>query len=141
MKRSTLSAIFVASLVLTQHAQCAGAESAKGPLTAAEKARCRAQLTEFNQGVQAINAQLDVIKALDAEIGELSAAIDKERAAVDRRNSAAIQALNAQVAKNNELVKRHNQMASLTEAMSIENKQRAAQHYEVCENRPEAPSP
>jgi hypothetical protein len=138
MKRYKLLAVLVVSLVLSQHAQSAEAESAKGPLTAAEKAQCRAQLTEFNQGVRAYNAELGAMKALETEVTALSAAIEKDQAAVDRRDSAAMQALNAQISKNNELVARHDQMGSSLKAMSIENKQRSAQFSEACENRPMA---
>lgn len=141
MKRSMLSAISVIALVLSQHAQGIEAESAKGPLTAAELTQCRAQLAEYNQGVRSYNAELDALKALAAEINELSAALDKEQAAVDRRDSAAMQALNTKIEKNNELVERHEQMRSSLKAMSSENKQFAAQFREACENRPLAPPP
>lgn len=141
MKRFKLTAILVVSLVLSQHSQSAEAESAKGPLTAAEKAQCRAQLTEFNQGVLAYNAEVDAIKALEAEVNASSAAIEKDQAAVDRRDSAAMQALNAQIGKNNELVARHEQMGLSLKAMSSENKQRSAQFSEACKNRPLALSP
>jgi len=141
MKRFKLSAILVFSLVLSQHAQSAEAESANGPLTAAEKAQCRAQLIELNQGALAYNAELDAIKALEAEINALSSAIEKDKAAVDRRDSAAMQALNAQIGKNNELVARHEQMGASLKTMSSENKQRFAQFSEACENRPLALSP
>ena len=138
MNRFRLSAILVVSLVLSQHAQSA---PAKGPLTAAEKTQCRARLAEFNQHALAYNAQLDTLRALEAEIDALSAAIDKEKAVVDRRDSAAMQALNAQIGKNNELVARHEQMSSSLKAMSSESEQRSAQFSEACENHPLALPP
>lgn len=141
MKRLTLSAILMVSLVLSQHAQSAEAESAKSPLTAAEKAQCRAQIAEFNQGVVAYNAEVVAAKALDAEIDAVRAAIEKDQAAVDRHDSAAMQALNAQIGSHNELVARQEQMNSSLKAMSSGNKQRSAQFSEACENRPLALSP
>ncbi len=140
MKRSTLSAMFLLSLVLSQHAQCADTKAAKGPLTAAEKIQCRVQLAEFNKGVQAYNAELDAIKALETEIEALSAALDKEQAAVDRRDSVAMQALNTQIGKNNELVARHTQMGLSLKAMSSESAERSAQFLEACESGLLAPS-
>lgn len=59
MTWSRLSTTFVVWLALSQHGQCAEAESAKAPLTAAEMAQCRAQLAEFNRNVQAHNAKVD----------------------------------------------------------------------------------
>lgn len=141
MKRSTLSAIFVVSLLLSQHAQCADAEAAKAPLTAAEKEQCRAQLAEFNQNVRAYNAKLDEIKAFETEIDALSAELEKESPAVDRRDNAAMQALNAKIGKNNDLVAQHEEMVSLIKEMASENKQRSAQFREACENRPAAVPP
>lgn len=143
MKQLKLLTMLMASLVLSQNAQSADATSAKNPLTEPEKAQCRAQLTEFNQGVLAYNAELDKLKALRAEVSALNAVIDKDQAVVDRRDSAAMQALNAQIGKNNEMVAQVDQMASSLKAMSIENKQRSAQFSEACENRPmaQAPSP
>jgi hypothetical protein len=141
MKRTKLLAIPVIALALSQHAHGAGAEPAKGPLTAAEKAQCQAQVTEFNQGARAYNAKLDELKGLEAEIDALSAALEKEKAAVDRRDSAAMDALNAKIGKNNEMVGQHEQMLTLIKAMASENKQRSAQFREDCENRPLAPSP
>lgn len=141
MKRSTLSAILVVALLLSQQAQGAGAESAKGPFTAAERAQCQAQLTEFNQGVRAYNAKLDELRGLEAEFGALSAALEKETAAVDRSDSVAMEALNAKIGKNNELVERHTQMGLLIKEMASEHKQRAAQFHEECENRPAALPP
>ncbi|MEH6438043.1 hypothetical protein [Massilia sp. DD77] len=139
MKWSKFSTIFVVWLVLAQHGQCAKAESAKAPLTVADMAQCRAQVTEFNQHVQAHNAKVDELKALEAEINALSAALDKEQAAVDRYDSDAMQALNAKILKNNELVARYEQMVSSTKASASENEERAAQFRESCENRPLAP--
>ena len=123
------------SLMLSQQAQGASDGPAKGPLTAAENAQCQAQLTEFNQGAQAYNAKVDEIKALEAEFKVLGAELEKDRAAVDRTDSTAMQALNAKIDKSNELVERHGQMGSLLQAMASENKQRAAQFRQECENR------
>lgn len=122
-------------LVLSQHAQCANAESAAVPLSAAERAQCQAQLTEFNLGVRAYNAELDAIKALEAEVKALSEVLDQERAAVDRHDSAAMEALNAKIDKNNALVERHGQMSSSVKAMLDVTQQRAAQYTVACENR------
>lgn len=141
MKRFKLLAVLVISLMLAHRAQSAEAESAKVPLTATEKAQCRAQLTEVNQSVLAYKGKLDAMKALETEVDALSAAIEKNQAVVDRRDSEAMQALNAQIGKNNELVARHDQMGSSLKAMSTENKQRFAQFSEACENRPIALSP
>lgn len=142
MKRFTFSAIFVFSLVLSQQAKSADAGQSKGPLTVAEKAQCRVQLTEFNQSAQNYNAELDALKVLETEIKDLSAELDKEQVAVDRRDRAAMDALNAKIGKNNELVERHERMISSIKAMSDENKQLRAQFSEVCENRPLAlPAP
>jgi DNA repair exonuclease SbcCD ATPase subunit len=141
MTRSKLSAICAVLLALSPQAQCADAEPAKGPLTAAEKAQCRAQLTEFNENVRVYNAKVDEIKALEAEIRALRAELDKEEAAVDRRDSAAMQALNARIRKNNELVERHEQMDSALTAMADEQEQRTAQFREACDNRPPATPP
>lgn len=127
--------MFLISLMLSPHAQGAGDESAKGPLTAAGKAQCQAQLTEYNRNVQAYNAKLDEIKALEAEFHALGAELEKEEAAVDRRDSSAMQALNAKIGKSNELVERHEQMGLSIKAMASENKQRATQFREECENR------
>lgn len=141
MKRPMLSATFVVSLVLSQQAQSVDAESAKGPLTAAEKTQCQARLTEFNKSAQSYNAELDALKALEVEIDALSAALEKEEVAVDRRDSAAMQALNEKIGKNNELVEKHEKMIASLKVMSSENKQLAAQFRETCENRPLALSP
>lgn len=135
MKGSQLSAICAVLLALSPRAQCADAEPAKGPLTAAEREQCQAQLTEFNQNVRTYNAKLDEIKALEVEIDSLRAELDKELAAVDRRDSAAMQALNAKIRRNNELVERHEQMISVITALAGDNKQRDAQFREACENR------
>ncbi len=140
MKRLTYSTILVASLVLSQHAQSAAAKSAVSPLTEAEKAQCRVQISDFNQAVVSYNADLVAAKALDAEVDSLRAKIDKDQAAIDRRDSAAIQALNAQISKHNDLIARQDQMDATLKAMSSENKQRAAQFSAACENRPQAPS-
>lgn len=133
--------MLVVSLVLSPYAQSVEAGSSKGPLTAAEKAQCRAQLIDFNRDVLAYNAQVEAIKALEAEVNALSAAIEKDQAAVDRRDDAAMQALNARIGKNNELVARHEQMGLSLKAMSSDIKQRSAQFSEACQNRPEALSP
>lgn len=141
MKRLKLSAILVVALVLSHNAQSAEAESAKSALTAADKAQCLTQLTGFNQRVLAYNAEVDAIKALEAEVNALHATIEKDQAAVDRHDSAAMQALNAQIGKSNELVARHAQMKVSLKAMSNENKNRLVQFSQACENRPLAASP
>jgi hypothetical protein len=141
MKRRKLAMMLVVSLVLSHYAQAAGTESVRSPLTAPEKAQCRTQLTEFNQGVRSYNTQVDAIKALEAEVTTLGAAIEKDQATIDRRDSAAMQALNTQIDKNNELITRHEQMKASLKALSSENKQRSAQFSEVCETRPVAASP
>lgn len=135
MKRFKFSAVFVFSLVLSQHGYCVGAKSAKGPLTATQKAKCEAQLAEINQQARAFNAKVDEIQALAAEIDRRTAELDKEKAAVDRRDSAAMQMLNAMIIKNNALVEQHTQMGTVLDAMASENKQRVAQYQEACENR------
>lgn len=141
MKRPTLPAILLIALVLSQHAQSAEVEPAKSPLTAVEKAQCRAQLTEYNQGVQVHNAGVGAIRALEVDIKALRATIEKDQAAVDRRDSAAMDALDAQIAKSNALVAKHEEMNASLKAMSSENKQRSAQFSEACENRPLAMAP
>ena len=135
---SYMRIVLICTFLWTIHgsAHAADAESTKGLLTAAEKAQCQAQLTEFNQSVRAYNAKLDEIKGVEAEVNALSAALEKEQAAVDRRDSAAMQALNAKIGKNNELVERHEQMGASIKAMASESKERAAQFREGCENRP-----
>lgn len=141
MKRPTLPAMLLVALVLSQQAQSAEVEPAKSPLTAVEKAQCRAQLTEYNQGVQVHNAGVDAIRALEVDIKALRATIEKDQAAVDRRDSAAMDALDAQIAKSNALVAKHEEMNASLKAMSSENKQRSAQFSEACENRPLALAP
>jgi hypothetical protein len=139
MKRFKILAIFVGAMALSLQAQSADGEAAKGPLSAAEKAQCLAQLNEFNQGVRVYNAELDQIKALEVEIDALRAELEKEQAAVDQRDSAALKALNAKIGKNNELVEWHEQMSSSIKAKASENKQRSEQFREACENRLPAP--
>lgn len=141
MKRLNLSTVFVVSLLLSQQAQCAEAESAKGPLTAAEIAQCEAQRIEFNQGVETYKTKVGEIKALEDEIDTTSAALEKEAAAVNRRDNAAMDDLNAKIGRHNEEIKRHELMISVANAMGGENKQRIAQYRENCENRPLAPPP
>jgi len=139
--RFTLLAISAASLVLTQHAQCADVESKKGPLTQAELAQCQVQLTEFNQNVRTNNVKVEEIKVLEAEIDALSTALEKEEVTVDRHDKAAMSALNAKIAKNNELVEQHETMVSSIKTMQSQNKERRAQYQELCENRPLALKP
>jgi hypothetical protein len=79
---------------------------------------------------------------LEAEFKALNAIIEKESATVDRRDSTAMNALNAKIDESNELVDRYEQMVSSIKAMGSENKQRAAQFRDECENRTVAlPSP
>jgi hypothetical protein len=138
MKGSQLSAVCVVLLALSPRAQGAGAEPAKGPLTAIEREQCQAQLAELNQSVRTFNAKLEELKALEVEFDTQRAELDKEAAAVDRRDTAAMQALNAKIRRNNELVERHKQMTSEIKAIAGDNKQRDAQFREACENRPAA---
>ncbi len=135
LARSGSLAICVLSLMLSQQAQGASDGPAKGPLTAAENAQCQAQRAEFNQGAQAYNAKLDELKALEAEFKALGAELEKDRAAVDRTDSAAMQALNAKIDRSNELAERYGQTGALLKAMASENKERAAQFRQGCENR------
>lgn len=142
MKRSTFSAVFIASLMLSNETLCAGAESPKAPLTAAERAQCLVQVTEFNQSVRVYNAELAKLKALQAELDTLAAELDKEQAAVDRKDNAAMDSLNAKILMNNEMVERQEQMSASFKTMSAEHKERGAQFREACENRPAAaPAP
>ncbi|WEF32899.1 hypothetical protein [Pseudoduganella chitinolytica] len=127
------------SLMLAQPAHAVAGAAPKEPLTAAGKAQCQAQLTEFNQSAQVYNGKVDEIKALEAEFNALNAVIEKEQAVVDRRDSAAMEALNAKIDASNKLVERHEQMGRSIEAMASESKLRAAQFREQCENRPVAP--
>ncbi|XLZ72036.1 hypothetical protein ABT364_08755 [Massilia sp. SR12] len=136
IKRSTLLALLALSLVQTQHAQSADAEVPKGPLTAAEYAQCKVQLTEFNENVRANNAKLVEIRALEVEVEAVRAELNKEEAAVDRRDRTAMDALNAKIGKNNELVEQHEKMTLLIDRLVSENKQRGAAYSEACENRP-----
>lgn len=140
MNRYKLAAMFVA-LLLSQHAQCADGEPAKGPLSADELAQCRTQLAEYKEGVQKYNTDLGALKAFEREVDALSAAIDKEKAAVDRRDSAAMQALNEQIANNNEMVERHQLILTSVEATASLNQLRAAKFEAACENRPLATAP
>jgi hypothetical protein len=133
--------ICVVLLVLSQHGQCTDAKPAKGPLTAAEKTQCKAQLSEFNQNVNVYNAKLEVMKPLGAEIDALRVELDKEVEVVDRRDSVAMKALNDKIQKSNEMVERYEQMNSEIKAMAAESKQRAEQFSETCDNRPPAPLP
>lgn len=122
--------------MLSQQAKSANAGQPKVPLTEAEKAQCRVQLTEVNQSAQNYNAELDALKVLETEIKDLSTELNKEQVAVDRRDRTAMDALNAKIGKNNELVERHERMISSIKAMSDENKQLRAQLSNGCENRP-----
>ena len=136
MKRPTLSAVFISLVTLSHHAQTANIESAKTPLTAAEKTQCRAQLVEVNQSVRSYNAELDALKTLETEINALSAELEKEQAEVDRRDRSAMQVLNAKIGKNNELVERHERMSSSIKVMSDESTRLVEQFRGACENRP-----
>ncbi|MFL6656730.1 MAG: hypothetical protein ACJ8GW_01560 [Massilia sp.] len=138
MNRSRLLAMCVVPLMLSQYAHGADAESTKGPLTAAEKAQCSVQRSEYNDSVGVYNAELDALKALGDEIDALSAALKQEQAAVDRRDKTAMQALNARIGKNNELVEQYEQKSASVKTMASEQTLRAAQFSEACENRPPA---
>lgn len=134
-------ALCIVLAALSPHARAAEAEPAKAPLTAEERQQCLAQLTEINQGVTAHNQRVEDIKALEAEVDALRAELDKEEAGLDRRNNAVMQAFNAKVRKNNELVDRHEKLVAEAKAASADNKQRAAQFRETCDNRPAPPPP
>lgn len=142
MRRAAFAAVYVIALMLSPHAQAADDEAVKAPVTPVGKAQCQAQLAEFNQRVQAYNAKLGEIKALEAEFHALDEVLQKEQATVDRRDSAAMQALNVKIDMNNQLVERHEKLGSSIEAMANENDMRAAQYRAQCQNRPPAsPSP
>ena len=138
VKHSHFLATLAVFLVLSHTAQSAAAAAGKGPLTEAEQAQCQAQIVEVNKRVLAYNAELEAMKALEAEVGALGAAIEKDQDTADRRDGAAMKALNTQIAKNNALVARHAQMRAGLKAMSTEHQERSAKFSAACENRPVA---
>ena len=81
--------MFAISLIQSEHAHGVGGESAKGPLTVAGKAQFQAQLTQYNEYVEAYHAKLDEIKALETEFNALGEVLEKEPATVDRRDNTA----------------------------------------------------
>lgn len=135
MKRSTMWVGFGVSLLLSQQALGADAPAPKGPLSAAEKAQCLVQVTEFNQGVDGYNAQLKELRAMEVEIDALRVEVNAEQRVLNYSDNAAVQALSAKIDKNNGLITRYGQMSSSLKAMGSENKQRAEQFRESCENR------
>lgn len=142
MDRSKLSAIVMVALMISQYSQgAAAAETAKGPLTAAEKTHCRAQLAAYNDSATAFNVELTKLRALEAEFDALRAEVKKDEAAMAPGDNAAMESLNAKIGRNNELVEQHTQMSGSIKAKAIENTQRSEQFFAACENRPAAPPP